>query len=1032
MGASTGPLPRPGDADAPTRPAATEPGRGRPSPAVSPGGVSGESRLAGATIGPYVIGRELGRGGMGVVYAARAPDGRDVALKLLHRVSDRSTMRFDRERRMLAELAAAGGFVPLIDAGLAEAGPYIVMPLVTGGSLRDRLFRGPLPIAEVVAVGGAVAAALSRAHAQTIVHRDLKPDNVLFDEAGHPLIADLGLAKHLPGTDQHGSIGLSRTGELQGTFGYMAPEQIKDARHAGPPADVYSLGAILYECLSGRLPFEAGTAVEAVVGTLSGRIRDVGKHRPDAPRALRDLVMRALTREPADRPTAAAIAEEIGRVADAPSRPRRSAGDRGGGSALAVGAAATVAFALVGGAGALLFQVGIGGGGGSGHERRLPAPGPGPDPDPDPDVDPTPPEPPPPEPRPRPPPPPTPRPVPYRVVTTDRLRLLSIRGHRSLRQRAMVTEVAISPDGTRIASSGLDPDEPVAIWDATTGARIQLIDGHEGVVDALAWSRDGERVLIGAGLGEVRVVHGAGGLLLSVLQPHDLESKVEAVVVAPDDETLFTSAQDGTVRVSSVGGGTSRLLARYEEAPRDLALSADGSRLLVLVRDGTARVLDAADGREVARIEPSRRIEWAALSADGRRAFVTAEAGVAAVVELDGEGARISRRIERVGIGDVWGIAITPDGRRGILGSADGKLAVFDLDSGARLGMLGAGHESWASAMEVSADGRLLVTGGNDQTVRIWDLETFEERLLQRPDEGHVGRVNGLVYEDEGSLLSVGVDRTLRRFPRDGGRPAILATAPVWLHDLALIRAASGERAALAVGSGGWLGHWTLEDGAAKDPQQLQLATQRRATSVDVGAAPTAVVTSDDDKMHAVAILGGELRRGPVMDRAGIVEAVLLGDEGRRAATVGVDGSLTFDSPTGETRARTFGVVLSAIAAVPAGPLGPSGTHVLVGMADGGLVLAEVSESGATRDPPLLGHQARITALAVSADGRRAVSASMDGEVRLWDLAARRELGVLDLGLERDAAMSVAITPDGERFAAGTTTGAVIEVERTD
>src|SRR5262249_13501635 len=142
----------------------------------------------GMDVGGYEVTSELGRGGMGVVLRARSPDGKDVALKVLHAADSKSALaRFERERRLLATLGEEGGFVPLLDAGDSPRGPFIVMPLLPGGTLRDRLERGPLAVEDAVALFVALASALGRAHALGIVHRDLKPENVLFTAEGRPL-----------------------------------------------------------------------------------------------------------------------------------------------------------------------------------------------------------------------------------------------------------------------------------------------------------------------------------------------------------------------------------------------------------------------------------------------------------------------------------------------------------------------------------------------------------------------------------------------------------------------------------------------------------------------------------------------------------------------------------------------------------------------------------------------------------------------------------------------------------------------------
>ncbi len=268
--------------------------------------------------GAYEVDGEIGRGGMGVVYRAWAPDGTRIAVKVLaaSRTRRDALVRFDRERRLLAELGADAGFVPLIDAGMGLSGAWIAMPLVEGGTLRDRLRRhGSLGVDETVVIGRALAAALAAAHERGIVHRDLKPENVLFDATGRPLVADLGLAKHFANTVDAGqSQSLSRTGEMRGTFGYMAPEQIRDAKSAGPSADLYALGVILHECLTGDAPFAdaAGNPVSALQAALHRDVPSLRRSRPEVPAWLDACVRRALARDPSARHgSAGALADAL-------------------------------------------------------------------------------------------------------------------------------------------------------------------------------------------------------------------------------------------------------------------------------------------------------------------------------------------------------------------------------------------------------------------------------------------------------------------------------------------------------------------------------------------------------------------------------------------------------------------------------------------------------------------------------------------------------------------------------------------------
>jgi formylglycine-generating enzyme required for sulfatase activity len=255
-----------------------------------------------AHVGSYEILGELGRGGRGGVVRARAPDGRIVALKMLLRPDPQAVARFERERRLLMLLGAPEGFVPMLDVGDTPQGPFYVMPLLSGGTLRKRLEGGPLSIGDTVALGITLATAMGRAHEKGIVHRDLKPDNILFDDQGRALIADLGIAKHFR-RDVAGaslSVALTREGGMTGSAGYMAPEQIT-GKDVGPPADVFALGAILWECLAGE-PVFVGDSMHAVLAkVISGEVSSVRDLRPETPRWLQAVIQRALRGDRAKR-----------------------------------------------------------------------------------------------------------------------------------------------------------------------------------------------------------------------------------------------------------------------------------------------------------------------------------------------------------------------------------------------------------------------------------------------------------------------------------------------------------------------------------------------------------------------------------------------------------------------------------------------------------------------------------------------------------------------------------------------------------
>ncbi len=261
-------------------------------------------------IGPYEIHGELGAGGMGVVYRAWDPElRRDVALKVLSLGAPPDfRQRFLREGRTGARLRHPG-IVAVHAAGEADGQAYIVQELIEGESLSLKILREPLPPEEAARLMEKVARALSYAHAEGVIHRDVKPGNILVDRAGEPHLADFGLARE---TDA--SVQLSRSGEAIGTPHYMSPEQAEgkpgrvDAR-----SDIWGCGVVLYQALSGALPFEGGAnlVMERVLAQEPVPLR---RRRPEVPRGLEAVVDRCLEKDPARRyPTAEALAEDLGR-----------------------------------------------------------------------------------------------------------------------------------------------------------------------------------------------------------------------------------------------------------------------------------------------------------------------------------------------------------------------------------------------------------------------------------------------------------------------------------------------------------------------------------------------------------------------------------------------------------------------------------------------------------------------------------------------------------------------------------------------
>jgi tetratricopeptide (TPR) repeat protein/tRNA A-37 threonylcarbamoyl transferase component Bud32 len=261
----------------------------------------------------YEILGELGRGGMGVVYKARQTKlRRTVALKMILAggyAGDRALARFQAEARAVARLTHPN-IVQIYEVGDAAGHPFFSLEYVDGGTLADRLQREEMQAAATAQLLEALARAMHFAHEHGIVHRDLKPCNILLTSDGMPKVTDFGLAKQLDG-----SIGPTETGTVMGTPGYMAPEQaLGKSRSAGPAADIYALGAIMYECLTGRPPFVGESPFDVVVLVTTQDPSPPSMLREWVPRDLETICLKCLEKDPRRRyPTALALAEDLRR-----------------------------------------------------------------------------------------------------------------------------------------------------------------------------------------------------------------------------------------------------------------------------------------------------------------------------------------------------------------------------------------------------------------------------------------------------------------------------------------------------------------------------------------------------------------------------------------------------------------------------------------------------------------------------------------------------------------------------------------------
>jgi WD40 repeat protein/tRNA A-37 threonylcarbamoyl transferase component Bud32 len=917
-----------------------------------------------STVAGYEILGELGRGGMGVVYKARQSKlHRLVALKMILAGAHAGKRQFERFR-IEAEAVARlqhPNIVQIYEIGEQDGLPFFSLEFVDGGTLSKKLAGTPLPARQAAELTATLARAVDAAHRRNILHRDLKPANILLTNDGVPKITDFGLAKKLDDTE-----GQTHSGAIMGTPSYMSPEQARgEARYVGPAADIYALGAILYEMLIGRPPFKAASMVDTLVQVRTQEPVAPRQLLSNLPRDLETICLKCLEKDPARRyATAGELSDDLGRfLAGEPIRARPTpmwerawkwAKRRPALSAMTALAAGTavLGFALV----TWQWQ--------RAEDLRDKA---------------------------------------EKLAQTESEAKQEIKTQKDAADQArrnaqrtatrLLLERGVSLCQQRDYGPGLlwlqrgletvpddAPDLQQALrtllggWGAELCRQTIHLEHPERVLSA-ALSADGKKIVTGGWDRTARLWDAATGRPLG--QPLSHETPVWGVAFSSDGQTVLTVSGDTTVRLWRVDTGALRgQLPRHPNRVHAAVFSPDGQRVLTGCRDKNARLWDLATGRLVGPLMAhDNEVVAVAFSPDGKRLATGSRDRTARLWET-GTSKALGPPLKHPN--EVRAVALGPDGTSVLTGCLDRKARVWNGVTGQLAGEP-LPHQRPVSAVAFRSDGLILLTGSEDNTCRLWDRATG--RRLGQPIR-HQGEVSAAVFGPGGrTILTAGLDGTARLFEASGSRPRHESR---W-HPGTIESAAFSPdgQTILTTGADRTARLW---DAATGQPRGEPM---RHAGAIFAGLfSPdgTLVLTRSGDTVQLWDAATGK-RRGDPLRHAGVINTAVFSPDGRFLLTGGLDQmARLWQTDTGRLRGRPFehqGMVTFVA-------FSPDGKFLVSTSADGTARLRQTASGEPWKDPLAQGEP--IVAAAFSPNGEVLLTRGAM-TVRFWEVATGKPLG---------------------------------------
>lgn len=983
----------------------------------------------------YDIQGEIHRGGQGVVYQAlQKATRRQVAIKVMREGPFggwRDHARFEREVQVLAALNHPG-IVTIHDSGTAAGSHYFVMDYIAGSPLDVWADIAPRSVEQILRLFLTVCEAVNAAHIKGIIHRDLKPGNIRIDDEGRPHILDFGLAKRATHDDEDlDARGMTAIGQFVGSLPWTSPEQAQGTVElVDTRTDVYALGVILYQLLTGTFPYDVKGPMRDVLNRIvSDEPKRPASLRKEIDRDVEAIVLKCLRKEPHRRyQTAGELSRDIERylVGDAVAA-RSDSGLYVFGKMLRrhrVPVAVTAAFALLITV-SLLASLSL-----------------------------------------------------WRQAVADRDRAIAARREREIerdradRQALEAEQARILADRERARAQAQAEQLRRATYlnrialarnayeqkDLTLAQRLleacpSDLRGWEwyhlsrlarqpallnvaadpNCVVALTMSPDGEQVVSGGCDGVIRIWHSATGAAVTELKGH--ADKINTLAFSPDGRWIASGSRDGTLRLWDIADGSHRILEEGQVAVNGVAFSPDGTRL---VAGGASRVLtfhEVPSGRLLrTSAVHGKDISCVAWSPDGRRVasgeFLNPIGGNCRVRMWDADtGENLWAFAGHSGA--VLAVAFSPDGRRvasssGVSSSdrdALGTLRIFDSRSGLELLSL-RGHEGFVEALAFGPDGRRLASAGaprtpgsgteSDRTLKVWDTATGA--TLSTYSAHHRGG-RAVVWSPDGDrIFSGGMDGRLKAWPtspppearvlRGHAGPVLrIALSP----DGKQLASSSGQGESDRPGTGGVANTVRLWDLETDSPVFVLADHESAVLGLDWSPDGKYIASGSADRTIRVYHRDGTSRF--VFDQLdGIVHSVAFSPDGGLLAGAAGNSATVWNVADGSEARRIR---------YPESPLtvtfSPDGRWLATSLPGGDIrVLDRTAESGSHVISTGLG----LNGAWFSPDSTTIASAHVNGTILLWDAASGAQVSTMR-GPQRSVEW-LDFSPDGRRIASCT------------